>query len=141
MCLASPQCQMHWAFNNFYATSLDCSFCPMFLSYWEVKKWTQHFKCVLPVLGRGKVSSHFSGSAVPHRAQEAVTLLCSMRALLAKRPNRPPRPQLLLCQTAFQLVSSQCVLVSGVFLPRNWTSCFPFLNFMRFFVVHFFNIV
>lgn len=140
MCLASPQCQMCWALYHIYAMSLDCSLYPMFLLYWEVKKWTQHFKCVLPVLGRGKVSSvSFFGSAVPHRAQEA--LLCHMSTLLAKRLKSPAGPQFLLCQAAFQLVSSQCVLLSGVFLLRSWTLGFPFLNFMKFLVAHFSSIV
>lgn len=104
----------------------------MFLMSWEVKKWTQHFKCVSPVLSRGRCHlSHFSTGVVAHRAPEAVTLLCHMSALLAKRLNCPPGPQFLHARllSSWLFANSQCVLVSGDFLPRSWTLCFPFLNF------------
>lgn len=91
----------------------------------------------------GMLSTGHSTPAVSHHSSRegAATCLKLLAVLCLLQPKRlvaarahclkgifPPKgPQVLLCKAAFQLLSPQCALVQGLFLPR----CKTLLSFTR----------
>lgn len=97
----------------------------MSLLYWDARHRTQHSSCVSPQLE--------GGGGPPASNCWPCSAYCSLRGRwlhrhTVLRVSSPPKgPQVLLCKAAFQLLSSQCALMQGLFLSR----CKALLSFMN----------
>lgn len=79
--------------------------------------------------GEGKDDlPQLAGNALPSAAQDDVALLCSKGTLLAHLQVVHQNPQVLFCKAAFQLISSQPVLVQGVVPPQGLDLAFAFVD-------------
>lgn len=87
--------------------------------YWGAQTGTQHSRCVSPELTRRK--DHLpqpTANILPHTAKKAFGCLCHKGMLLVHVQLFFQDSQMLLCRVAFQLLSTQPILVPAVNLPQ-----------------------